>query len=76
MFLLLQIGCVKQNTQEEFKLQKGDFLFQDLDSSPLCDAIELVTTGYKGSKLSHVGMIIQLENSYCIDQEYNDQNIF
>ena len=25
-----------------FQLKEGDILFQDLDSSPLCDAIELV----------------------------------
>jgi hypothetical protein len=44
-----------------FKLQEGDLLFQDLDSSPICDAIELVTPGYHGSNFSHVGLIV-LEN--------------
>ena len=33
-------------------------LFQDLDSSPLCDAIELVTPGYNGANLSHIGPIV------------------
>jgi hypothetical protein len=33
-------------------------LFQDLDSSILCEAIESVTTGYRGANLSHVGIII------------------
>jgi hypothetical protein len=41
-----------------FQLQEGDLLFQDLDSSPLCDAIELVTPGYNGSNFSHIGFII------------------
>lgn len=41
-----------------FQLQEGDFLFQDLDSSPLCDAIELVTPGYNGANLSHIGFIV------------------
>ena len=44
-----------------FKLQEGDLLFQDLDSSPICDAIELVTPGYHGSNFSHIGLIV-LEN--------------
>jgi hypothetical protein len=41
-----------------FQLQEGDLLFQDLDSSPLCDAIELVTPGYNGLNFSHIGFII------------------
>ena len=41
-----------------FHLLEGDLLFQDLDSSPLCDAIELVTTGYNNANLSHIGLII------------------
>ena len=42
-----------------FELQEGDLLFQDLDSSPLCDAIELVTPGYKDANLSHIGFVIK-----------------
>ena len=30
----------------DFDLQNGDILFQDLDSSELCTAIESVTNGY------------------------------
>ena len=30
-----------------FNLKVGDILFQDLDSDPLCDAIEIVTHGYR-----------------------------
>ena len=33
-------------------------LFQDLDSSPLCDAIELVTPGYKNANFSHIGLVV------------------
>ncbi len=40
-----------------FELQTGDILFQDLDSDPLCDAIEIVTPGFKGSNLSHIGIV-------------------
>ena len=41
-----------------FQLQEGDLLFQDLDSSPLCDAIELVTPGYNFGNFSHIGFMV------------------
>ncbi|MBT3611688.1 MAG: hypothetical protein HN522_01930 [Flavobacteriales bacterium] len=44
--------------KKKFELQEGDLLFQDLDSSPLCDAIELVTPGYNGANFSHIGLIV------------------
>ena len=43
----------------DFDLQNGDILFQDLDSSELCTAIESVTNGYKQSDLSHMGLVIK-----------------
>lgn len=52
LFTIL-ISCTKN-----FKLQEGDLLFQDLDSSPLCDAIELVTPGYNGANFSHIGLVV------------------
>ena len=55
-FYLLFISILSCNA--DFQLQEGDLLFQDLDSSPLCDAIELVTPGYKGSNFSHIGLIV------------------
>ena len=39
-------------------MKEGDLLFQDLDSSPLCEAIEKVTPGYKDANFSHIGLII------------------
>ena len=71
IFLLVQISSVNKSTQEYFQLQKCDLLFQDLDSSPLCDAIELVTPGYKGANLSHIGMVVELGDPYCINPDYN-----
>ena len=44
--------------KQKFELQEGDLLFQDLDSSPLCDAIELVTPGYKDANFSHIGLVV------------------
>ena len=52
LFTIL-ISCTKN-----FKLQEGDLLFQDLDSSPLCDAIELVTPGYNDANFSHIGLVV------------------
>ena len=52
LFTIL-ISCTKN-----LKLQEGDLLFQDLDSSPLCDAIELVTPGYNGANFSHIGLVV------------------
>jgi len=44
-----------------FTPQPGDLLFQDLDSGPLCDAIERVTEGCRGAKFSHVGLVTRPE---------------
>jgi len=53
-------SCSNTNTtSKNFKLKQGDLLFQDLDCGPLCYAIEKVTTGYKNSNFSHVGLVIK-----------------
>ena len=66
----LFFGCIKNN-QSNLQLQEGDILFQDLDSSPLCDAIELVTPGYKNANFSHVGVIVEIRDSNNINGNYN-----
>ena len=66
----LFFGCIKNNPSN-FQLQEGDILFQDLDSSPLCDAIELVTPGYKNANFSHVGVIVEIKDSNNINGNYN-----
>ena len=53
LFFILHSSCASN-----FQLQEGDLLFQDLDSSPLCDAIELVTPGYNDANFSHIGFIV------------------
>ena len=60
-FYLLFSSIIACNSN--FQLQEGDLLFQDLDSSPLCDAIELVTPGYNGANLSHIGLIVVDNNN-------------
>jgi hypothetical protein len=61
--LILCAGCAHhaQNASSAFRLEPGDLLFQDLDGSPLCDAIEKVTQGTHGAKFSHVGMVSRVE---------------
>ena len=54
-------------TLDEFEIQIGDILFQDLDSSPLCDAIELVTPGFRNANFSHIGIIISKEKDDLIN---------
>jgi len=74
-FILLIVLCISCNNnyqkKDVFKLQLGDLLFQDLDSSPLCDAIELVTPGYKNANFSHIGIVTELGDPYCISADYN-----
>ena len=52
--IIAHFSCTTPNT---FNLKNGDLLFQDLDSSPLCDAIEQVTTGFNNMNFSHVGIL-------------------
>ena len=65
------IACVEEANKKDtdFQLKIGDLLFQDLDSSPLCDAIELVTPGYKNGNFSHIGIIIEGGFPVCKDAD-------
>jgi len=56
---------------ENYHPKEGDFIFQDLDSSPLCDAIEEVTPGIFNQNFSHVGMIIKHNNSYQVIEAFS-----
>ena len=46
--------------------EEGDILFQDLDCGDFCDAVEKVTTGYKGAKFSHVAIAAKNEKGEII----------
>ena len=52
--------------QEKHILQKGDFLFLDLDCGGLCDAIEAVTEGASGKDFSHLGMVCSQGDSLMV----------
>lgn len=57
------VGCRQPLASEagaNFELRIGDLLFQDLDCGPLCEAIEAVTQGARGAKLSHVAMVTEI----------------
>jgi len=71
LFSFFCIACGNNTTKEntEFPLEVGDLLFQDLDSSPLCDAIELVTPGYKNGNFSHIGIIIEGGIPFCTNPD-------
>ena len=74
LFSLFCIACTDQIEEADFHLQTGDILFQDLDSSPLCDAIELVTPGYKNGKFSHIGIVTQAETPFCSNADSRFEN--
>jgi len=61
---LILSSCCQEDSQ--FLPKNGDLLFQDLDSSPLCDAIELVTIGYEGKHFSHVGIVTIKNNKHYV----------
>lgn len=72
LYFILFICFISCNSSDnnDFQLQIGDILFQDLDSSPLCDAIEMVTPGYNNYNFSHIGIIVELGDPNCINPNY------
>ena len=52
--------------QESSQIKRGDLLFQDSDCGAPCDAIEKVTTGYRGASLSHIGIAEKDSNEQWI----------
>ena len=65
------IMIVYINTTNHFKYEHGDLIFQDLDSSPLCDGIEQVTIGFDSLNFSHVGMVTIINNNSYVLEAYN-----
>ena len=57
---------------KEYSPKEGDLIFQDLDSSPLCSAIEEVTPGIFNQNFSHVGLIIKVENKFKIIESFSN----
>lgn len=68
-FIVILIGFtfyVKINYFDSYKPQEGDFLFQDLDCGPICDAIEAVTWGVDSAKFSHIGFVVNDEGEWKV----------
>ena len=62
LIFIFFLSCSNNDNRKFYDYFEGDILFQDLDSSPLCDAIELVTPGYKNFNISHIGVIVKDNN--------------
>ena len=70
IFLLFTLAKPYSHAQipSSIKLKTGDFIFQDLDCGPLCDAIEQVTKSYEGKHFSHIGLVtMQQDSTYIIE---------
>jgi len=63
---LLVIFLSSCSEKEEYHFKEGDLFFQDQDCGLFCEAIEKVTEGYMGSKLSHVGVLVRVDDSWKI----------
>tara|TARA_B100001564_G_scaffold359723_1_gene382617 strand:- start:3035 stop:3721 length:687 start_codon:yes stop_codon:yes gene_type:complete len=72
--LILFILSSCKTEENKFFLKKGDILFQDLDSSTLCDAIELVTNGYDHRNFSHIGIVVNTGDLKKIKDQNYDYN--
>ena len=63
-FILFSNLVIVRAQDSTFK--NGDLVFADLDCGELCDAIEAVTSGAKGQKFSHVGIIYRMGDSVLV----------
>ncbi len=68
IILIFNYSCVKK---EKIIIQEGDLLFQDLDSSPLCDGIEQVTNGFNDMNFSHIGIATNINKKTYILEAFD-----
>ena len=54
-------------------LRQGDLLFQDLDCGELCNAITTVTSGYNNLEISHVGMVVSINNGLEVIEAHKNR---
>lgn len=64
--IVLLFPCLLLAQVQPSQLQDGDFVFQDMDCGPLCDAIEAVTDGYAGRDFSHMGMVFHRNDTLYV----------
>ena len=72
---LIVILVTALSSCDNFKLKEGDLLFQDLDSSPLCEAIESVTSGYNNYNISHIGFVINVNDELKVLESIHDHQL-
>ena len=70
IFAFIFLSSCFQQIEEEFTFNDGDLLFQDLDSSPLCEAIENVTPGFNNMNFSHVGIVSITDGTPMVYEAY------
>lgn len=64
--LLISFCIISIVSAQDFQLQAGDLLFQDLDCGSMCDAIESVTQGYDKANFSHVGIAVEIADAFYV----------
>lgn len=69
LIITTSFSCTKKS---DFKLIEGDLLFQDLDSSPLCDGIEKVTSGVNNWNFSHIGIVTIINNQHYVLEAFSN----
>jgi len=72
VFFIITISNFNCKKQDFLTLKNGDLLFQDLDSSPLCDAIEKVTSGFDNLNFSHVGIVTIIKNEQYVLEAFSN----
>ena len=69
IFITVNTHCIKNKT---FTPKEGDLLFQDLDSSPLCDGIEKVTKSFQNNNFSHIGIVVLIKKKHYVLEAFTN----
>ena len=72
IILIAFVFYTKINYYDSYQPREGDFLFQDLDCGPTCDAIEAVTWGVDSVKFSHIGFVINDGGEWTVLEAISD----
>tara|TARA_B100000427_G_scaffold31201_1_gene22834 strand:- start:1490 stop:2146 length:657 start_codon:yes stop_codon:yes gene_type:complete len=72
LFISIIIFISSCSNNNLFLPKNGDLLFQDLDSSPLCDGIEKVTQGINGWDFSHIGIVTIINNQHYVLEAFSN----
>lgn len=61
--LLLLLLSTQLIWGQKIDYKEGDFIFQNINCGPLCEAINEVTHGYNNINFNHIGMVIEHEGT-------------